>query len=170
MFRPQAAAPVLEIPLAGGGVWSLAEQKPERFTLIVFYRGFHCPICKRYLQQLESLLDRYAEVGVTSVIAISGDEKEPATRTVEEWDLARLLIGYGQSIESMREWGLFVSRKIKESEPDLFGEPGLFLIRPDGTVFAAILNTMPFGRPHLDELIGSIKSINERDYPARGES
>jgi hypothetical protein len=68
------------------------------------------------------------------------------------------------------EWGLFVSKGIKEGEPDEFGEPGLFLIRPDGTVYAEMLNSMPFGRPQLNELVSSIGWIVEHDYPARGEA
>jgi hypothetical protein len=70
----------------------------------------------------------------------------------------------------MREWGLFVSKAIKDGEPDEFGEPGVFLIRPDGTVYGEILNSMPFGRPHFDELAKSLKWIAEHDYPARGEA
>ena len=34
----------------------------------------------------------------------------------------------------MRDWGLFVSRGLWDSEPPLFNEPGLFLISPDGSV------------------------------------
>lgn len=64
-----------------------------------------------------------------------------------------MLVGYGQSVASMREWGLFVSKGITDGEPAEFGEPGLFLVRPDSTVYAAVLNTMPFGRPHLDDAV-----------------
>jgi len=170
MPKPQRPAPSLEVPVVGDGIWSLTDQHPDSFTLVVFYRGLHCPICRGYLKQLEGLLDRLAEVGVTSVIAVSGDDEERASRTVEDWGLNRLTVGYGQSVESMREWGLFVSKGIKEGEPEIFGEPGLFLIRPDGALFAAVLNSMPFGRPHLDELVGGIGWINDNDYPGRGEA
>ncbi|MDA8185112.1 MAG: peroxiredoxin-like family protein [Actinomycetota bacterium] len=170
MPKPQQPAPPLEVPVVGDGTWSLADQHPDRFTLIVFYRGLHCPICRGYLKQLEKLLDPLAAVGVTSVIAVSGDDEERATRTVETWGLIRLPVGYGQSVASMRAWGLFVSKGIKEGEPGEFGEPGLFLVRPDGTLYAAMLNSMPIGRPHLDELVGGLSWINENDYPARGEA
>lgn len=114
MIKPRTPAPPLEVALVGGGRWSLSEQQPERFTLVVSYRGYHCPVCRGYLKRL----DRLAEVGVTSVIAVSGDEEHRATQTVEEWGLERLPGGYGQPILSMREWGLFISKGIKEENPN----------------------------------------------------
>jgi peroxiredoxin len=170
MPKPSEPAPPLDVPLVGGGRWRLADQHPDRFSLIVFYRGLHCPVCRGYLRQLDALVDEYAEAGVTSVVAVSGDAEDRARRTVEEWKLGRLPVGYGQSIESMRDWGLFVSKAIKEGEPERFGEPGLFLVYSDGTLYAAALNSMPFGRPHLDEVLGAIGWINDNDYPARGEA
>lgn len=170
MIKPRTPTPNLEVPTGGGGKWSLADQRPERFTLVVFYRGYHCPVCKGYLKKLDGLLDRFAEQGVTSVIAVSGDEADAAHRSVQEWGLDQLTVGYNQSVDSMRQWGLFVSKGIKEGEPDLFGEPGLFLIRPDRTLYAAAINTMPFGRPNLEELLGAVRFVNDTDYPARGEA
>jgi len=108
---------------------------------------------------------------VTSVVAVSGDDdEEAATASRDEWGLGQLAVGYGQDVASMREWGLYVSKSIKEGEPELFGEPGLFVISPDGTLYAAVLNTMPFGRPRLDEIVGAIRYVNDHDYPARGEA
>lgn len=170
MIRPQMPTPTLEVSLVGGGDWKLSEQDPDRFTLVVFYRGLHCPVCRGYLKQLDSLLDRLAETGVTSVVAVSGDDEARATQSVNEWGLEHLAVGFGQTVESMRDWGLFVSKGIKEGEPELFGEPGLFVIRPDGTLYAAVINTMPFGRPHLDEIVGAVRWVIDNDYPARGEA
>jgi len=170
VLRPQQPAPPLEVSLVGGGRWSLAEQRPDHFTLVIFYRGHHCPVCRGYLVQLDGLLDGLADVGTTSVIAVSGDDEQRATLSVEKWGLGRLAIGYGQPVDSMREWGLYISKGIKPGEPELFGEPGLFLVRSDGTLYAAIVNSMPFGRPHLEELVGAIGWVTDNQYPARGES
>jgi hypothetical protein len=38
-LMPRQSVPSLEFDLLGGGRWSLAEQKPRHFTMIVFYRG-----------------------------------------------------------------------------------------------------------------------------------
>jgi peroxiredoxin len=170
MIKPRSPAPPFDVDLVGGGHWRLTDQGPDLFTMIVFYRGLHCPVCKTYLRQLDRALDEFAEIGVTTVIAVSGDSAERAQQSVQEWGIGRLAVGYGQTTESMRQWGLFISNAIKDGEPDEFGEPGLFLIRPDGTVFAEILNSMPFGRPQFDELQRSIPWIRGNDYPARGEA
>lgn len=104
------------------------------------------------------------------MIAASSDSKEKAEKTVQEWRLDKLRVGYGLSIEKAREWDLFISHAIKEEEPETFSEPGLFLIKPDKTLYAATIQTMPFTRPNLEELLQSLKFIRQKDYPAGGEA
>lgn len=70
----------------------------------------------------------------------------------------------------MREWGLFVSKGIKEDELAEFGVPGLFFVARDGTVFYGGINSTPFGRPKFDEIRDGIDFMTDNDYPARGES
>ena len=152
-----------------GSTWSLADQVPQAFTMIVFYRGLHCPICKTYLQDLERRLKDFGERGI-DVIAVSGDTLERATKSKEEWKLSNLTIGYGLKIESMREWGLCVSNRIKSEEPSQFGEPGLFLITPACDIYYAAINSMPFARPRFKDLLSAVDWITENEYPARGEA
>lgn len=51
-----------------------------------------------------------------------------------------------------------------------FNEPGLFLVRPDGTLYSAHVQSTLFARPHLDNLVTAVRYINENAYPARGEA
>ncbi|MEV8436036.1 peroxiredoxin-like family protein [Actinosynnema sp. NPDC051121] len=169
MPKPRQPVPELDVPLVGGGRWVLAEQRPERFSVVVFYRGVHCPLCKTHITELDALVDGFAEVGATSVVAVSGDDEGRARRAVEEWDLSRVPVGYGLSKQSMREWGLYISKAIKEGQPNEFSEPGLFVVRPDGTLYAVVQTSFPFLRPHLDEVVDTLRWVNEHDYPARGE-
>ena len=86
-----------------------------------------------------------------------------------------LPIGYGLPLDKAREWGLYVSTSrgmtsIGIEEPALFSEPGVFLVRPDGTLYWAIVQTMPFARPHFREMLGAIDFVVAKDYPARGEA
>lgn len=48
----------------GGEPWKLSEQNPDAFTLVVFYRGHHCPVCRRYLSTLESAAEDFRTRGV----------------------------------------------------------------------------------------------------------
>ena len=167
---PTTPAPNLVVPLVGGGTFRLADQQPDSFSLVIFYRGLHCPICRGYLADLNRSLDDFAATGVSSVVAVSGDDGDRAQQSVTDWGLDRLQVGYGQSVESMRDWGLFVSKGIKDAEPDFFGEPGVFLIRPDATVYMAAVNSMPAARPRIADVLGAAKFFTQNDYPARGEA
>src|SRR5215472_16602646 len=90
---PRQAAPPLHVDLASGGIFELAREKPAHFTLLVFYRGLHCPICKTQLRELESKLEEFDKRGV-AVVAVSSDTKERATQAKNGWGLTRLRLGY----------------------------------------------------------------------------
>jgi peroxiredoxin len=167
--RPTQCAPDLTVPLLSGGTYRLSDQRPKLFTMVVFFRGLHCPVCRAQLSELERRLDEIEESGI-EVIAVSGETRERTTTLAEEWKLERLPLGYGLSEEQMRAWGLFISHGINENEPALFNEPGLFLISPDHTVYYESILSMPVGRPRLGDLLGGIHYWTSHDYPARGEA
>lgn len=170
---PRQPVPALEVSTVGGGTWRLAEQKPERFTLIVVYRGLHCPICRGYLGDLERKLDEFKSRGV-EVVVISSDVEERAHQAKDEWGLTRLTVGYGLDLDVARQWGLYISTSrgmtsAGVEEPALFSEPGLFLVRPDGTLYFASVQTMPFARPAFGDILKALDFVIAKDYPARGE-
>ncbi len=171
--KPRTPAPSLEVETVDGEPWRLSDRRPANFTMIVAYRGQHCPICKTYLKDLRRHVDDFTARGV-DVIALSTDSEERARATREEWELAGLTIGYGLPIEQAQAWGLYISSgrgktSVGIEEPARFNEPGLFLVRPDGTLYAAWTATMPFARPHFREVVAALDVILERNYPARGE-
>ncbi|HIB38411.1 peroxiredoxin-like family protein [Mesonia sp.] len=168
-FKPRQEVPELVVETVNGLTFNLKEQQPKNFSLVIFYRGLHCPVCKSYLEELNTLLDDYKERGV-EVIAVSANTKELAEKTVEQWDIDNVTIGYGMNIEEARKWDLYVSEGIKDAEPEEFFEPGLFLVKPDQTLYAGAIQTMPFARPKLKELLKSLDFVLDKDYPARGEA
>ena len=173
MLIPRQHAPELAVDTLAGMRFRLSEDAPERLTLLCFYRGLHCPICAAYLKELERLTPAFAERGV-STIAISSDTEERARAMAEKIGAANLRIGFGLSLADARQWGLYVSASrgktsIGIEEPALFSEPGLFLIRPDRTVYYLSVQSMPFVRPHFAEMLQALDFIIKNDYPARGE-
>ena len=50
---PRQPAPELVVPTLSGTTRSLADAKTQRFSLIVFYRGLHCPVCKTHIPELD---------------------------------------------------------------------------------------------------------------------
>ena len=167
--RPRQLAPDQTVPLLSGGTYRLADQHPDGYTMVVFFRGLHCPVCRAQLSELNRRLDDIHDQGI-DVIAVSGETRERTEQLASEWKLDRLPLGYGLTEGPMREWGLFVSHGIYDHEPALFSEPGLFLIAPDGTVYYESILSMPVGRPRLDDLLGGLKYWREHNYPARGEA
>jgi peroxiredoxin len=165
--RPTQPAPDLTLPLLRGGTYHLSDRRPRLFTMVVFFRGLHCPVCRAQLSELERRLAEFEERGI-EVIAVSGETLERTTALAHEWKLERLPLAYGLTEEQMRAWGLFISRGIDEHEPVLFNEPGLFLISLDHTVFYESILSMPVGRPRLSDLLAGIDYWTSHDYPARG--
>ena len=165
---PKHTAPDLRFPVLDGGQWDLKEQNPPNFTLVVFYRGLHCPICKKYLQQLEALLPDFQEKGVM-VTAVSMDPEKRARLSRKDWELRNLQLGYDLDLETAKNWGLYISNAIKEGEPEVFSEPGLFLLDANKQVYYSAMNSNPWGRPYLASFVKAVDFIVKSGYPARGE-
>lgn len=164
---PGKEVPELIINTINGIKWDLREHQPENFSLLVFYRGFHCPICKAYLEELNKNIEDFRKLGV-NIICISANNESLAENTIVEWDIERLTIGYGMSTAAARKWDLYISEGKDKKEPAVFFEPGIFLVRPDNALYAASIQSMPFARPGIVDLLKSIKFIIRNDYPLRG--
>lgn len=164
---PAQAAPELSVPTVDGGTWQLAGRTPDSFTMVVFYRGLHCPVCKGFLGELSTLLPNFEKVG-TEVIAVSMDPRERAEQSVREWELGALTVGYGLTEAQARGWGLYLSDSIKEAETQVFCEPGLFLVDNSGRLYLINVSKMPFARPDIASLPDKIAMATGNGYPARG--
>lgn len=170
---PRYPVPALNVPLISGERFVLGANPGEQFDLIVFYRGLHCPVCAKYLMDLERLSTEFTSRGV-QVLAVSSDDETRSRAMAEKVKAAGTRFGYGLSLRSARQWGLYISTSrgktsIGIEEPALFSEPGVFLVRPDGTLYYGAVQTMPFARPQFQDLLGAIDYAVDKDYPARGE-
>ncbi|MDP2135001.1 MAG: peroxiredoxin-like family protein [Sulfuritalea sp.] len=170
---PRHPVPALNVALTTGDRFVLGAAPGERFDLLVFYRGLHCPICAKYLMELERLAPEFATRGV-QVVAISSDDEQRGREMAEKVKADGVKFGYGLSLESARQWGLYISASrgktsIGIEEPALFSEPGVFIVRPDGSLYYGAVQTMPFARPQFHDLLGAIDFAIAKDYPARGE-
>ncbi|MEP0520499.1 MAG: peroxiredoxin-like family protein [Hyphomicrobiales bacterium] len=170
---PGQIVPQISLPLVGGGTWTLEFHKPENFTLLIFYRGWHCPICRNQLQDAQSRMFDFQKRGV-NVVAISTDSEERARSTKQHWGLDKLPIAYGLSLEDARKWGLYLSAhrgmtSLNVEEPPRFNEPGIFLVKPDATLYYTCVQSSPFARPSLSDIIKAVDFVLKSDYPARGE-
>lgn len=172
MLIPRRPTPDLSLPLLGGGTFALSAETSPRGTVICFYRGFHCPICARYLGELAKLAPEFAARGVGAV-AVSSDPEDRAAAMAAKLG-APLRIAYGLPLAEAKAWGLYLSTSrgttsIGIEEPAVFSEPGLFMVGPDRALYYGAVQTMPFVRPHFSELLAALDFAIEKNYPARGE-
>lgn len=166
---PTRTVPDFTVPLIDGGKFQLSQRLGDNFTLLLFYRGAHCPICKMQVRELQRKLGDFGKRGVT-VVAISMDDKERAQKSVDEWEVEELLLGYGLGEELARDLDLYISSgRPGSKEPKTFSEPAMLLIKPDQKLYFASIQSMPFTRPPFDQLLQGIDYALENDYPARGE-
>ena len=168
-FQSKIAAgsrfPSLPVATVASGAADIAAGTGWR--LLVVYRGKHCPLCKKYFKSLTAMLGDLAAAGVT-VLTVSADPKEKAEADVasEGWQFP---VGYGLSLDQMRQLGLYISEPRSPQETDRpFAEPGLFVINPEGNVQIVDISNAPFSRPELASILAGIKIIQERNYPVRG--
>src|SRR5438552_315346 len=101
MLSPRQTVPPLVVPTLSHGSFDLALETPDRFTLLCFYRGLHCPICAGYLRELESKVDAFAERGV-GVLALSTDGEDRARQMAQKIGADRLRMGYGLQLTAAR--------------------------------------------------------------------
>jgi peroxiredoxin len=173
MLIPRQATPALMVPTLQHGTFDLSADGAEHFTLIVFYRGLHCPICMKYLLELSRLVPEFEKRGV-KVIALSSDTKERTAQMAEKINAPGLRMGYGLELNVARQWGLYISTSrgltsIGIEEPPLFSEPAVYIVKPDTTLYYGAAQTMPFARPNFSDLLGAIDFALAKNYPARGE-
>ncbi|WP_075217999.1 redoxin domain-containing protein [Mongoliimonas terrestris] len=173
-LMPQAPVPPLRVGTVGGPCWRLCDQKPKNFTLVVFYRGLHCDACRVQLQELEANIRAFRERGVR-VIAVSADSRDRAERTAEAWGIEELTLCWGLTTDQARAWGLYLSEGRGRTadgldEPAFFVEPALFLVRPDNTLYASILQTLPFARPHAADILAALDAIIASGEAPRGSA
>lgn len=155
----------LSWPKIGGGKLDLSAETGWR--MLVVYRGQHCPLCKRYLSQLQELSGEFQEAGIF-VAALSADPRERAEADVAEqgWEFP---VGYDLAPDEMRQLGLFVSDPRSPQETDRpFAEPGLFVLNPAGKLQIIDVSNAPFARPDLRTLLAGIKFVASNEYPVRG--
>jgi peroxiredoxin len=166
-LMPGQQVPSLSVTLAGGGHFTLADNKPDNFTIVIFYRGLHCPICKGQLGDFHGKLKDFEAIGI-DVVAVSMDPLDRAEQAKRDWGLPGLKLGHGLTQEQATSWGLYLSAAVKDNEPGVFSEPAIAIVRPDGTLYHWSVQTAPFGRAKAAELAGVMKYVIDNDYPVRG--
>ncbi|MFB9867981.1 peroxiredoxin-like family protein [Vreelandella sulfidaeris] len=162
-----AAFPVISLNTLSGETLTLGQPPQGQWQMLVMYRGLHCPICKKYLGQVNDMKADFDKMNV-QIVAVSTDPEEKAKKFADEVGLG-FDVAYGLSTDQARELGLYISTPLDSAETDNpFAEPGLFFIRPDGGLHFAEIASAPFCRPDLEMIKKGIEIIQDKNYPPRG--
>ena len=139
------------------------------WKMVVVYRGKHCPLCTKYLNQLETFKEELENINV-DIVAVSGDSEAQLKEHLEKLGVSFRFL-YGLTIEQMKELGVYISHPRSEQETDHpFPEPGLFIVNDKGQVQVVDISNNPFVRPALNQLVSGLAWIKnpENNYPIRG--
>lgn len=169
-IHPGDVFPTLEVPDATGASRDLSKPSDDAdWMMLVVYRGRHCPLCTRYLNELESFLGELAEIGV-DVAAVSADSAEQLEQHREKLEVS-FPLHHSLSVDQMKQLGVYISDPRSPQETDhAFAEPGVFVINELGTLQVVDLSNNPFVRPHLKTFVDGLRWIRnpENNYPIRG--
>ncbi|MGD8171983.1 peroxiredoxin-like family protein [Vibrio sp. TRT 21S02] len=169
-FEAGGLFPSITLPTFQGDDIELGSpSQPADWRLVVVYRGKHCPLCTRYLNELQELKERFLKLGI-DIVAVSADSQAQVAAHMEKLSV-NFPIAYGLSIEQMKTLGLYISSPRSEQETDHpFSEPGIFVVNDKGQVQVIDISNGPFVRPDLATLLAGLEFIRnpENNYPIRG--
>lgn len=156
----------MTFPKVNGGSITVGGQK-KNWTLLVVYRGKHCPRCKKYLNTLSDMQTQWADAGF-DIAVVSADSQVKATADQAEFGWG-FDLGYDLSEEQMATLGVYVTEPISPEEADgRFAEPGTFVLRGDGSQIVVAISNGPAVRPELAELLDGMIFNKTKDRPHRG--
>ncbi len=169
-FKAGDLFPAIELPTLTGDTITLGNpQAGLDWKMVVVYRGKHCPLCTRYLNEIEKLKGDFNKLGV-DIVAVSADSETQVNAHMADL-IVSYPIAYGLNIEQMQQLGLYISHPRSAQETDHpFAEPGLFVVNEKGQVQVLDISNGPFVRPELGVLLSGLGFIRNPDnnYPIRG--
>ncbi|GAB2510712.1 redoxin family protein [Microbulbifer agarilyticus] len=169
-LRAGDAFPTMEaVKLDGSSVTLGKPQGGATWQAVFVYRGKHCPLCTKFLNELETFKQAFRDADV-DILAVSADSKEQLEQHLEKVQVS-FPIAYGLTEEQMKTLGLYISIPRSEQETDHnFAEPGLFVVNEEGNLHVVDISNNPFVRPELGALTRGLAWIRDPDnhYPIRG--
>ena len=168
----QAGAEFQSLPVRDGQDALVDISKPGNgadWQMVVVYRGRHCPLCTKFLNNLAGFRQRLLDIGI-DVAAVSADSKEQMEEHLSRLDV-NFPFYYGLTIDQMQDLGLYISIPRSEQETDHnFPEPGLFLVNSEGRLQVIDISNYPFARPDIEVFVSGLEWIRapENNYPIRG--
>lgn len=99
-FKAGDLFPAITLPTLNGETVSIGQPQGDLdWKMVVVYRGKHCPLCTRYLKQMEKLKPELNALGV-DIIAVSADSEAQAQAHMQGLEVT-FPVAYGMAIEQI---------------------------------------------------------------------
>lgn len=144
-LKPGDKAPDFTIKDLEGNQHRLYDYLNGQKTVLLFYRGEWCPVCNLQLHSLQEKLADFQKENA-QIIAISTDTPGNSQKLIAKHNLAFPVLA-DLAREAVEAYDLFFN------EEKGYAEPAVFILRPDGTIAYASLQSGPLGRPNNDDLL-----------------
>lgn len=167
-LHPGTPFPELEATDLAGNLQDIGKPSENaEWRVVVVYRGKHCPMCTKYLNQLEDYVQKLAATGI-EVVAVSADSRQQLLDHLEKLNIS-YPIYHGLTLEQMKVLGVRISSPRTETETDHpYAEPGLFVVNENLDLHIVDISNNPFVRPDMETLANGLAWIKENNYPTRG--
>jgi peroxiredoxin len=141
-------------PLTGYGADGRAFELAPRGegTAVIFFRGYHCGLCRERLRELQANLGEYDRAGV-SVVAATPDSRENAGRAAQDLGLGFPVVSVDSAV--FASWGLMAG----EGGLPL---PGSYLLDRRGVVIFRHVGRSAADRTHDVEVLAALQDARGR--------
>ena len=129
-LMPRKPVPALSLDTVGGRRLALSDLKPEHFIMAVFYRGYHCPVCRKYLTELDGLVDEFSKRGVARRRRQFRHARACRADDGGMEAAARLNPAYGLPVDQARRLGTVHLDQPRQDEPGYRGAGDVLRARP----------------------------------------
>ena len=147
---------------------SLSDRLEKGPVVLIFYRGYWCPVCNRYLSKFQEDIDLILEKGA-SVIAVSPEQNDGVIKTVENSSLNFSVLS-DPSYTIMDKYGVrflvtdkysakiktFKNADIAENNGDnkpYLPVPATYVIGKDGIIIKTFFDLNYKTRPTAQEIV-----------------
>ena len=177
-LMPDEDAPMFSAVDAGNNTFSLEEALNEGPVVLIFYRGFWCPVCNEHLGQIQDSLQMIEERGV-KVIAVSPEKPEyldeMADKTGAEFTLLydegyiisnAFDVTFKPKTMQLFTYNNFLGAKLKETHSDdsqRLPIPATYLIGQDGKIAWRQFDADYKNRSSVKEILSAIDKIQPVD-------
>ncbi|MGE0652544.1 MAG: peroxiredoxin family protein [Alphaproteobacteria bacterium] len=144
--------PNVTLAMADGSTRRLPGDLTSRFCVILFYRGYWCPISRRQLDAFQSFAPKLGSLGAT-ILAASADPYEKAQEVAATLSFP---VAHGVSREVADAIGAWwdADRGIVQ--------PAEFVIGPDRTIRSATYSTGAIGRIDPADVVSLVQLLAAR--------